>query len=327
MTNQLKLAVLRLARKNSMFREALVAELRKTSKLMARQEAILKKYLETVGLSRAAMVFDELPGNIQVALRRVKDQETLHSDVDRWLGDNNNPHMRSAALKTAHKPIMLREGLTPDKVRSGEAFMVYNIDKGTNKSKFYEALISSTGSGYVLLLAWGRLTDSGQTGRIDRKSEMYSDLATAKRALMGHYRKRLAHGYVDAFGPHHVDPATGRKLKLGEYPVGLGAAGFGWGGQGMSACVPSLRNLRKYIADAMMEFRMPQDRFQILADLDMVNREIGEIPDSTMAAKLRKYMDAAKKMINAAKDEADVAKCKKALKTIDNYLAKQLALC
>jgi hypothetical protein len=68
----------------------------KTSKLMSRQEAILKKYLESAG-GRAAMDFEELPADVQSALRRVKDQETLDSDVNRWLMDNNNPHLRSAA--------------------------------------------------------------------------------------------------------------------------------------------------------------------------------------------------------------------------------------
>jgi hypothetical protein len=66
----------------------------KTAKLMARQEAILKKYLDTAG-GRAAMDFESLPEPVQAALRRVKDQETLDSDVNRWLMDNNNPHLRS----------------------------------------------------------------------------------------------------------------------------------------------------------------------------------------------------------------------------------------
>jgi len=60
----------------------------KVGKLMKRQEKILK--------DRAgdAMSFDDLPPAVQAALRKVKDQETLWSDVDRWLGDNNNPHLK-----------------------------------------------------------------------------------------------------------------------------------------------------------------------------------------------------------------------------------------
>lgn len=74
----------------------------KTARLMRRQEQILEKYLKAAG-ARAAMSFDDLPMQVQSALRRVKDQETLWSDVDRWLMDNNNPHLRQrwAAEKTA----------------------------------------------------------------------------------------------------------------------------------------------------------------------------------------------------------------------------------
>jgi hypothetical protein len=57
----------------------------KTAKLMSRQEAILKKYVQSGG---NAMEFDALPQNVQSELRRVKDQETLWMDVDRWLRDN-----------------------------------------------------------------------------------------------------------------------------------------------------------------------------------------------------------------------------------------------
>jgi len=66
------------------------------AKLMSRQEAILKKYLAEAG-SRAVSDFDDLPANVRAALMAVKDQETLWSDVNRWLNDNNNPNLRSAS--------------------------------------------------------------------------------------------------------------------------------------------------------------------------------------------------------------------------------------
>jgi uncharacterized Zn finger protein len=65
----------------------------KQGKLMSRQEAILKKYMESAG-SGAQHDFDDLPSSVQDALSKVKDQETLPSDVNRWLGDHNNPHLR-----------------------------------------------------------------------------------------------------------------------------------------------------------------------------------------------------------------------------------------
>jgi hypothetical protein len=71
----------------------------RSAKLMSRQEAVLKKYLESAG-SRAVMDYDALPADVKAALSKIKDQETLASDVDRWLMDNNKPpHMRSATTE------------------------------------------------------------------------------------------------------------------------------------------------------------------------------------------------------------------------------------
>lgn len=70
------------------------ADWKVTAKLQSRQEKILRKYLDMAGLD-AAKSYDELPPDVQADLRRVKDQETLWSDVDRWLMDNNNPHLRT----------------------------------------------------------------------------------------------------------------------------------------------------------------------------------------------------------------------------------------
>ena len=58
----------------------------KKSKLLSRQEAILKKYMESA--SHPTHFFDELPEAVQTALEKVKDQETLPQDVDRWLDDH-----------------------------------------------------------------------------------------------------------------------------------------------------------------------------------------------------------------------------------------------
>jgi len=62
----------------------------KTAKLMSRQENLLQKYMEAVARSgaRAATDWDELPDAVREALRRVKDQETLWMDVNRWFSDN-----------------------------------------------------------------------------------------------------------------------------------------------------------------------------------------------------------------------------------------------
>jgi hypothetical protein len=62
----------------------------RTARLMSRQETILQKYMEAASASgvRAATGWDELPNSVRAALRRVKDQETLWMDVDRWFMDN-----------------------------------------------------------------------------------------------------------------------------------------------------------------------------------------------------------------------------------------------
>ena len=62
----------------------------RTAKLMSRQEAILRKYLASAAQDgvRAATGWEELPYGVRSALKRVKDQETLLMDVDRWFMDN-----------------------------------------------------------------------------------------------------------------------------------------------------------------------------------------------------------------------------------------------
>lgn len=72
----------------------------KTARLMSRQEKILQQYLDKAG-TRAVMDYADLPPRTQQMLRRVKDQETLPMDVDRWLMDNNNPHLSRWAKEAA----------------------------------------------------------------------------------------------------------------------------------------------------------------------------------------------------------------------------------
>lgn len=74
----------------------------RTSKLLSRQEAILKKYLESGG---SGMFWEDLPADVKNDLRRVKNQETLDSDVARWLGDHKKwaaeTRIRAFAVKVA----------------------------------------------------------------------------------------------------------------------------------------------------------------------------------------------------------------------------------
>ena len=77
------------------------AATKRTSRLMKRQEKILRQYLDAS--SNPVMEFGGLPTQIQNALKRVKNQETLWSDVERWLWDNSNPHLRWAKNRKASK--------------------------------------------------------------------------------------------------------------------------------------------------------------------------------------------------------------------------------
>lgn len=62
----------------------------KVAKLQSRQEKILQAYLAAASKAgvRAATGWDELPDRVRMELRKVKDQETLWMDVDRWFDDN-----------------------------------------------------------------------------------------------------------------------------------------------------------------------------------------------------------------------------------------------
>ena len=55
----------------------------KTARLMKRQIKILEKFVANA--YDVPIFFDDLPPNVIAQLRRVKDQETLHMDVERWL--------------------------------------------------------------------------------------------------------------------------------------------------------------------------------------------------------------------------------------------------
>jgi hypothetical protein len=65
---------------------------RTAGRVLKRQEKILQKYLDSGG---DELWWDSLPPRVQQDLRRVKDTETLHHDVSRWLMDNNSPQFTS----------------------------------------------------------------------------------------------------------------------------------------------------------------------------------------------------------------------------------------
>lgn len=125
--------------------------------------------------------------------------------------------------------------------------MLYVIDPVDNKSKFYEMAVVPQGDespamkttdfsrgagGWVLMKRWGRLTDKGGvTGRVDSMNEIYADQAAAITMMAIHKDKKIrSSGYKDV-------------SRTKTYPIGLGSAGFGWGGQAACVYVPELKQL------------------------------------------------------------------------------------
>ena len=108
-------------------------------KLHKRQEKVLQKYLDSAG-SRAVANFDQLPSNVRSELERIKDTETLWSDVERWLGDNNNPHLQSkwAGAKETFEIIVDSWSIesTEDSFDEGEIGRGQLLDNGRNVGTF-----------------------------------------------------------------------------------------------------------------------------------------------------------------------------------------------
>jgi hypothetical protein len=218
-------------------------------------------------------------------------------------------------------------GLTKDILRSGDGFALYNVDKERNHSKFYEGYIHEQPDGmHRVIFRWGAMTDSGFTGRVDGKKfdSKFAELTydQAKRILNA---KKLAkitgRGYIDTFGPRHVDPVTGKKLRQGEYPIGLARdVGFGWGTQEMAYCVPALRGISTQISRALD----PNDGTPALVDLKAALGLVSGVPDSSMAAKISRYISTVMRAISGGAEQSVI---NKSLYTIKNYIDKQIALC
>lgn len=295
--------------------------------------------LGTGKLTKFGTVDRSLTARVAQRFVASKKQARLIQLVEQHWHNLTMPEKHAAMKRLAHKPILESQGLTKQAVQQGLAFMVYKINADTHNSKFYEGLIIPDTDGYRVIRRWGALTDSGQTGRIDgAKSDedlsfWFPNIQSAKHELQEHYRKRMAHGYIDAFGSAHVSPVDGKKLPMGQYPVGLTRKpGFGWGTQSVTQCIPNL----KYIVDDLTKAQQEIDStkqstavFTILSHaLDLIQRLTHE--DSTMAAKLKQMMSRPLRRVQEyprfLPDPEGIA-LKKELQTITNYLRKQLSFC
>ena len=145
-----------------------------------------------------------------------KESQTLLFDLsrtpERW--------SKMASRKQAHGPIGIKD---PD-------VMLYMINPGANNSKFYEMKITPRSGRFLLEKRWGRLTDDPRARKPGAKDEMFSTQYEAEAAMQAHATSKTRKGYKPA--PRN------------EYPIGLGAAGFGWGGQAACEYIPELNQMR-----------------------------------------------------------------------------------
>ena len=222
----------------------------------------------------------------------------------------------SRYIKVAHRPYMPEVTLAA--YRDGMASMLYLIDAENNHSKFYEMAIVPDGMGtYTLKKMWGALTDLTQ-GKRETREEKGLDKEKAKRMLATHARSKLAKGYQDAF----------ENRPLGQYPVGLErTVGFGWGTQSATVCVPALRNLLAEINGAI-EAGSVNDVDEMAQSLEDAQRFIKQIEDSSMLREIEKLMRGpVSRLRGHPRFIPDPAKTMGELKTLSNYLRRQLAEC
>lgn len=185
----------------------------------------------------------------------------LKEQADPASHDQNKPEsyyglppkgVQASTRRKAHGPVAIRQ---PD-------VMMYAIDPDASaqgQSKFYEMKVVPFGAvvdvvrptvrkekdfrargvgGFTLVKRWGRLTDSGSTGRVDAMDEYY-DTEQDARAAMDDTKRSKARGGGSA---KYTDVSRTR-----EYPIGLGGSGFGWGGQQACTFVPELRQLQQAV--------------------------------------------------------------------------------
>lgn len=243
------------------------------------------------------------------------------------------PLVKQAGTKVAHKPYMWNRGLTKEAVRDGRAAMLYFIDLGKNHSKCYEMVITEHSDGSASLTRkWGALTDSENTGKLPEKTQEFRDMGQARRAFQKLYKAKTRKGYVDAFGPKHKTP-EGKKLPMGQYPVGLKRdVGFGWGTQSVAYCVPALRDMLDRVQTARNLVDQGDSTRAIgnaLAQAELYVRAIADA-DSSMGNKikgmLKDILHRMHGMGNYLPDETGLQMARD-LNRLENYVSKQISLC
>jgi len=217
----------------------------------------------TEDIDRYLKTWDAPQGDAQRGKWTAEDKENLTKAkkiLDKSLASR---HASVNQTRTAHGPI----GFTRPDV------MLFKIDKEKNNSKFYEMQLMRRGEGWVVHCKWGRLTDK-PGGRVDEMIRPFASESLA-RAGMGKIKsEKMSTGYKEA--PNQ------------EYPIGLGGAGFGWGGQKACTYVPELRKL---LLSAKASFSQLEELRHAVEDL--------ERKSSAIAPKLSKMYSDSLEGLNA----------------------------
>jgi predicted DNA-binding WGR domain protein len=209
-----------------------------------------------------------------------------------------NKGKEAGTRRKAHGPVAIRQ---PE-------VMLYAIDADASakgQSKFYEMKVVPFGTlvdvvtpkvlkeknfrqgtqGFVLLKRWGRLTDTGGAGRVDGLNEYFDREADARAAMEDQKRSKMRGSGSAAY----QDVSRSR-----EYPIGLGGAGFGWGGQQACVYVPELRELRHAVTSMNATIAKTGPAMEGLARKNSdvgrrVTSLLGEVQSSMQ--NLQKYLD------------------------------------
>lgn len=229
--------------------------------------------------------------------------------------------LREASLqKNAHRPQM--EGMSLAAYREGRALMTYHIDEDKNHSKFYEALVTPQPDGtFSYQRRWGALTDHGPDRmRVDgaKLDKFGLSEMEALYLLNQEKKKRVQRGYTDAF----------KTRPLGQYPVGLSrSVGFGWGTQSITQCVPALRELSFKIDEVLRDVDR-EDLGSLQTDIQAARDLLDSLPSSSMATELDKLLHPPmNRLLGNPRFIQDPARTMGELKTVHNYLRRQLVDC
>jgi len=224
----------------------------------------------------------------------------------------------------AGKAYLLGDGLTKEKVSVGEAAMLYKIDGETNQSKYYEMLIipNTNRVSYTLIKRWGRLGP-----RFQEKEEVFGTLGEAKSALAQIELSKIKKGYISAYGPYHRSP-SGKKLPIGQYPVGLEGRSGPWQNQEVVTCKPVIRNILAMLDKALVQVeagKTPRGLLKHLEELWTLSEGLTESMVEEVKKKLRPPLERLRG--TNARFSKDPEKIARELRTLHRYLDLQMSMC